>query len=186
MKTQPSDRLSRTFPAWAVIWFATLTPAVVAGDIWPQFRGPDGQGHSDARGLPLSWSESENVTWKAALRGRGWSSPVVMGKQIWMTTALDEGHSLRAVCVDRTSGRLLHNVEVFAPDDPPQINPQNSYASPTPVVESGFVYAHFGTMGTACLDTASGAVVWKNDELKLDHKEGPCSSPVVFDNLLIL
>ena len=176
----------RNFPTLALIWLLALTSTLMAGDNWPQFRGPSGQGHSDARGLPLSWSETENVTWKVPIPGRGWSSPVVQGNQIWMTTALDEGHSLRAICVDRASGRLLHNVEVFAPADPPEKNAKNSYASPTPVVEEGYVYVHFGTMGTACLDTSAGSIVWKNDELKLDHKEGPGSSPIMYGDLLIL
>ena len=145
----------------AVFLFA-LTSAALAGDNWSQFRGPDGQGHCDARGLPISWSESEHVAWKVSIPGRGWSSPVVLENQIWVTTAVDEGHSLRVICVNRTSGRLLHNLDVFALVDPPQINPKNSYASPTAVVEEGFVYVHFGTMGTACLDTASGRIVWKN------------------------
>ena len=64
---------------------------------WPQFRGPEGQGHSSAHGLPLQWSETQNVTWKVPIPGTGWSSPVVAGEQIWLTTALQEGRSLRAV-----------------------------------------------------------------------------------------
>ena len=85
---------------------------------WPQFRGPSGQGHAEARNLPVRWSENENITWKAAIPGTGWSSPVVDGRQIWMTTALDDGLSLRAVCVDRDSGEILHNVEVFRIEEP--------------------------------------------------------------------
>ena len=68
---------------------------------WPQFRGPDGQGHSDAKGLPLHWNEAKNVTWKTAIPGKGWSSPVISGNQVWMTSATAKGLSLHAVCVDR-------------------------------------------------------------------------------------
>ena len=54
---------------------------------WPQFRGPDGQGHADAKGLPLTWSEKENIAWKVEVPGLGWSSPVIQGQRIWLTTA---------------------------------------------------------------------------------------------------
>lgn len=157
---------------------------------WPQFRGPDGQGHATAVGLPLEWSETQNIAWKTPLPGTGWSSPVIWGRQIWMTTAADiagqaNAKSLRALCVDRDSGNLLHDVEVFRIDNPDSINTKNSYASPTPVIEEGRVYIHFGTFGTACLDTASGKISWSNQTLKLEHKEGPGSSPVLYENLLM-
>lgn len=153
---------------------------------WPEFRGPTGQGHSDARRVPLEWSETKNVVWKTPIPGTGWSSPVVWGRQVWMTTALGEGRSLRAVGVDLDSGRVVHDVEVFTPREPAPINPKNSHASPTPAIESGRVYVHFGTMGTACLETESGRILWKNNELILDHKEGPGSSPILFEDLLIV
>ncbi|MEW4529782.1 PQQ-binding-like beta-propeller repeat protein [Maioricimonas sp. JC845] len=155
-------------------------------DAWPQFRGPDGQGHVSSDNIPLEFGESENLTWKTAIPGTGWSSPVVLGDQIWMTTALDDGHSLRAVCVSRDDGSILHDVEVFTPAAPCPINTKNSHASPTPVVEPGRVYVHFGTMGTACLDTETGKILWKNESLVLDHKEGPGSSPVLYGDLLIV
>src|SRR5713226_5601459 len=71
---------------------------------WPQFRGPDGQGHADAKGLASTWSEQENIAWKVEVPGRGWSSPVISGQQIWLTTALQDKPSLRALCFDRASG----------------------------------------------------------------------------------
>ena len=67
---------------------------------WPQFRGPTGQGLSDERGLPLTWSETTNVRWKVAIPGKGWSSPVIQGDRIWLTTATEEGRSLRAISID--------------------------------------------------------------------------------------
>lgn len=157
-----------------------------AAVVWPQFRGPGGQGHVDVTGLPVQWGEKTNVRWKVPIPGLGWSSPVIGNGQVWMTTALADGHSLRAVCVDAEGGKLLHDVEVFHIEKPPGINRKNSYATPTPVLEPGRLYVHFGTMGTACLDTATGKVLWRNDTLKLDHKEGPGSSPVVWKDLLIL
>lgn len=161
------------------------TSIALAGEDWPQFRGPDGQGHSDSVGLPVTWSESQNVAWKTEIPGQGWSSPVVMDGRVWMTTATDEGCSLRAVCVDLESGRLLHDVEVFHRDKPIEKHATNSYASPTPILENGRVYVHFGTMGTACLDAATAQIIWQNQELELDHQVGPGSSPALFENLLL-
>ena len=162
------------------------TTATFAADNWPQFRGPGQMGHSDASGLPISWSETQNVKWKTAIPGEGWSSPVIWGDQVWMTTAVNAGKSLRAVCVNRETGAIVHDVEVFSPEAVRPKNAFNSYASPTPVIEEGRVYISFGTYGTACLDTATGKPVWKTDELKLDHKEGPGSSPILYKDLLIL
>lgn len=159
---------------------------LAVADNWPQFRGPDGQGHAVTTGVPTVWSETENIRWKTPLPGRGWSSPVVWGRQIWITTATDEGRRLRAVCVDRKTGRITHDVLVFEVDKPPAINPKNSYASPTPVIEEGRLYVHFGTLGTASLDTATGGVLWRNVELILDHKEGPGSSPILYAGLLFV
>ena len=159
---------------------------VARAENWPQFRGPDGQGHATTTNLPTSWSETENVTWKVPLPGEGWSSPVVWGEQIWLTTALEGGKSLRALCVDRTSGKLVHNVEVFKIDEPESVNAKNSYASPTPVIEEGRVYVHFGTNGTACLSTETGSILWTNQTLKLEHKEGPGSSPILYNGYLIV
>lgn len=175
--------------AWLLIavavWMASCR-LVEADDSWPQFRGPTGQGLSDAKNLPLTWSESQNVAWKTPLEGKGWSSPVVLGRQIWMTAARDGGHSLRAICVDRDSGKLLHDVEVFHIETPVHVNAKNSHASPTPVIEPGRVYVHFGTMGTACLATDDARIVWTNQELKLDHSEGPGSSPILYHDFLIV
>ncbi len=175
-------------PAVALIACLTIiAPSVaVAADVWPQFRGPDGQGHVDAPQLPVTWSEDEHVTWKTAIPGKGWSSPVIWGDQIWMTTATDEGRSLRAICVDRRNGEIAHDVEVFRHDEPLEINPKNSHASPTPVIEAGRLYVNYGTLGTACLDTTTAEIVWTNEKMLLDHKEGPGSSPILYGDLLLI
>jgi outer membrane protein assembly factor BamB len=152
---------------------------------WPEFRGPTGQGHSDERGLPLVWSETKNVRWKVAIPGRGWSSPAIQGDRIWLTTATEEGKLLRAISVDRNTGAILQNVEIFRIKSPGNLNSKNSQASPTPVLEGDRVYLHFGAYGTACI-TQSGEVVWKT---RLDYdngQHGPGGSPVIYDNLLIL
>ena len=153
---------------------------------WPQFRGPAGNGHCDATGLPLTWSETRNVTWKTPIHNRGWSSPVIWGNQIWMTTADKKGKKLFAVCVDRTTGKIVHDVKVFDVARPQRITPMNSYASPTPVIEAGRVYVHYGTYGTACLDTKTGRVLWARRDMKCDHHMGPGTSPIPWGKLLIV
>lgn len=160
---------------------ARATPA----DDWPQFRGPGGQGHSAATNVPMKWSEQENIAWKTAIPGLGWSSPAMQGQQIWITTATDDGHSLRAIAVDRESGKTLHDVEVFRLENPGSIHANNSHASPTPYLEGDRVYVHFGAHGTACLSTA-GEILWKNQELKYDHRHGPGGSPVVWKDLVFV
>src|SRR5687767_2849400 len=87
---------------------ALLTPAAFADQSWPQFRGPTGQGVSDAKGLPLTWAEDENVAWKTKIHGKAWSSPVALGKQVWLTTATEDGRKLSAICVEKDSGKVVH------------------------------------------------------------------------------
>lgn len=167
-----------------VLLFVLLCVPILAQD-WPEFRGPTGQGISDERGLPLTWSETRHVRWKVAIPGRGWSSPAIEGDRIWLTTATEEGKSLRAICVDRNTGALLQNVEIFRRKDSGQINGKNSHASPTPVLEGDRIYLHFGAHGTSCI-TQTGEIVWKT-RLEYDNgQHGPGGSPVVYENLLIL
>jgi len=152
---------------------------------WPQFRGPTGQGTSDEHGLPLNWSETTNVRWKVPIPGKGWSSPVIQGDRIWLTTATEDGKSLRAISVDRNTGAFLQNVEVFRLKSAKLTNAKNSFASPTPIIDGDHVYIHFGAFGTACL-TQSGEVVWKT-ELDYDNgQHGTGGSPVLYDDLLII
>lgn len=160
--------------------------AAAGEPVWPQFRGPGGQGHAAAVDLPTTWSETENVRWKTSLPGEGWSSPVLGSERLWMTAASLDGLSLRVLAVDPTSGKLAHDVETFRQTKPIGKNTKNSYASPTPVVDDAHVFVHFGTLGTACLRQSDGSIVWTNEELKLEHKEGPGSSPILWRDLLIL
>src|SRR5262245_5664982 len=113
-----------------------LSLAAPPAEDWPEFRGPTGQGHSSERGLPLEWSESAGVRWKAPVPGRGWSSPVVAAGRVWLTTATEErgGVSLRALAFDVDTGRPAVDVEVFRIREPGPLNPKNSRASPTPIV----------------------------------------------------
>jgi outer membrane protein assembly factor BamB len=170
----------------SLVVLAFLTVSVSAGDHWPQFRGPRGEGRSDATGLPVTWSEKENVVWKTAIHDKGWSSPVVWGDQVWLTTAKEDGKEMFALCVDRESGKILHDIKVFDVEKPMFCIAFNSYASPTPVIEEGRVYVHFGTYGTVCFDTSNGKKLWENRELHCDHWRGPGSSPILFGDLLIV
>lgn len=153
---------------------------------WSQFRGPNGQGHSQSGRLPDVWSESQNVAWKVSINGLGHSSPVLLGEQVWLTTALNEGRSLRAVSVNAQNGKIVFDSEVFTPANPTKIDNRNSHATPTPVVEPGRVYVHFGSMGTACLSTFTGEVLWRNEELTVDYLSGPANSPILASGLLIV
>jgi outer membrane protein assembly factor BamB len=167
----------------------SLSVAALAGDEWPMFRGPHNDGHSDSIGLPVTWSETENVVWKTPIHDKGWSSPVVCGDQVWMTTAKADGTQLFAFCVDRNTGAVLHDIKLYEEEkQDPAHNPggTNSYASPTPAIEEGRVYIHFGSFGTACLDTKTGEKVWERRDLKCNHWRGPASSPILYENLLIL
>jgi outer membrane protein assembly factor BamB len=120
------------------------------------------------------------------VEGLGWSSPVVDDNRIWITTATANGHSLRALCLELNTGKIDWDVEAFAPADPVRVNAKNSHASPSPVVDHGRVYVHYGAMGTACLAADTGKVLWRNTDLVIDHKEGPGSSPILCENLLIV
>jgi outer membrane protein assembly factor BamB len=165
---------------------ALLLAAAPARADWPEFRGPDGTGRSAATGLPLTWSEQENVRWKVPIHGRAWSSPVVLGQQVWMTTATPDGRELFAIAVDRESGKVLHDLKLFDVEKPQYAHPFNTYASPTPFLEPGRAYVTFGAPGTAAIDTATGKVLWTRRDFECNHFRGAGSSPVVFGDLLLL
>lgn len=182
--------------------------------LWPQFRGPGGEGIVAQRGLPLEWSETKNIVWKAPLAGLGWSSPVIQGNQVWLTTSVEhpappaatpaaEGAApapaapaaggdepgtpitLHALCFDRETGKPLHDVALFEIAAPGRIHKKNSHASPTPVIDGDRIYLHFGKHGTACIST-DGRILWKTQELVYNHRHGPGGSPVVYGDLLLL
>jgi outer membrane protein assembly factor BamB len=185
-----------------------------AGD-WPQFRGPAGQGIAEERAaaLPLTWSESENVRWKVPVEGLAWSSPSIVGGRVYLTTAtageLPEAvtevppaeadpakpgeppkppvapQTLSALCLDADTGAELWRVELFEQSAGADIHDKNSHASPTPIVDDGKVYVHFGPHGTACL-TTDGDVIWRNDELRYGPRHGTGSSPALAGDVLIV
>lgn len=193
------------------IFCLLLIPFFLFADSWPQWRGPAGSGHASGKNYPKSWSSEKNVMWKQNLPGRGHSSPVHEQRSIWITTAVETTASekekqerlknnkglptvtvlskvsLRAIQLDPDSGEILQNIEVFEKKQPQWVHNLNSYASPTPFLEKGKLYMHFGAYGNACLDTRSGKILWKNDqaELWVMHENGPGSSPIIWKDFMI-
>ena len=185
--------------------------SLLAGESWSQFRGPSGDGHASQAKIPLSWSERENVTWKVPVIGQGYSSPVILGNQIWMTTAIAEkltpeqeearlaklttnsrgiqmggALTLKAIAFDVRTGKMIHEVDCFHFKETGPKHLTNSFASPTPVIEKGRIYCHFGEYGICCVDTEKGEVAWRNQEFKINHQNGPGASPVMWDDLVIV
>ena len=156
------------------------------GEHWTSYRGPTDQGHSDATKLPIRWSESENVVWKTGLSGKAWSSPVIWGDRIWLTTAPEDGTQLFALSVDKRSGRILLRKRLRFVAGPQYCHPFNSYASPSPVVEEGRVYVSFGAPYNGCLDTETGEVIWERTDFVCNHFRGPGASPFVYKDLFML
>ena len=166
--------------------FAGLVHTAAQESNWPEFRGPRGDGTSVSTNLPLTWTDQKNVKWRAPIHGRAWSSPVIWGSQIWLTTATPDGKELSAICIDAESGKIARDLKLFAIEKPQYAHPFNTYASPTPVLEEDRVYVTFGSPGTACLDTKSGKLLWTRQDLDCNHFRGAGSSPILYRNLVIL
>jgi outer membrane protein assembly factor BamB len=165
-----------------------LAPLAQAGD-WQQFRGPTGQGLVLNGTLPTTWSKSKNVVWKQEIPGKGWSSPVVAGGRVYLTTAVprDNGdQSLRAVCLDADKGNIRWDKEIFRQNgkQAPPIHGKNSHASPTPLVRDGKLFVHFGHQGTTCLDL-DGKILWRNTSLRYAPVHGNGGSPILVDDMLV-
>jgi outer membrane protein assembly factor BamB len=170
----------------AAIAFLFFIPILASAD-WPEFRGPTGQGHAEASGLPLEWSSSKNVAWKQAIPGKGWSSPVIVKGRIYLTTAEttsgSKEPSLRALCLDAVSGKVLWNTEVLR-GQPASVHSKNSHASPTPIFDGERLYVHYGHDGTAAV-SQDGTVLWKQTELRYEPRHGNGGSPISVDDLLV-
>jgi outer membrane protein assembly factor BamB len=154
---------------------------------WPEFRGPTGQGISEARNVPVSWSTTSNVVWKTAVP-EGWSSPVISKGKVYLTgaTNMGDGVSLRALCLDLESGKVVWDVEAIRTENEAARvkHSKNGLASPTPIVRDGKLYVHFGHMGTAALDL-DGKVLWKQTSIKYHPVHGAGGSPALVDGLLV-
>lgn len=162
---------------------------MLTGADWPQFRGPTQMGVSESKRLPVEWSPGNNITWKVPVPGKGWSSPVIAGGTIVITTAVeDDDHvSLRVLAYDAKTGQLRWNRELLkrAAKDIPKNHSKNSYASPSCVIDGSAVYAHFGHLGTAKLAMTDGAVVWFNTDLAYKPVHGNGGSPLLVDGRLV-
>ena len=173
----------------AIMACATCAGVIAQANEWPAFRGPTGQGHaSDAR-VPLEWSETRNVAWKTPIPGLGWSSPVIADGRLWITTAVvdpDEGSSLRLLAYDVATGANTLDVEVFDSSEVNPLNPKNSLASPTPVLDPDGerVYVHFGATGTAAVSTG-GDLIWRT-QFPYISQHGNGGSPILYDGQLIV
>ena len=171
-------RLLHAFPA------LLLSAALLRAENWPQFRGPTGQGLSVEKKLPLNWSANSNVLWQTAIPGESWSSPIVWGDRVFVTTATENGQSCRMLSLDTKSGKILWDKEVF-PQVPRRKEGRNTYATPTPATDGERVYACFGDGSFAALNFA-GTVVWTNRDYKFYGQHGLGSSPMLHRGLLIM
>lgn len=176
----------KSFSLFLLVVFISSCLSSQTVETWTHLRGSNLDGHSSSKNAPVSWSETDNIVWKTPIRGTAWSSPVVYGDQIWTSSATDDGKEMFVVCTDFNSGGILKEMMLFKPDSVQHIHPTNSYATPTPCIEDGFVYVHFGTYGTACVDTRNFQVIWTRTDLNCDHMQGAASSPIIYKNLLIL
>jgi len=174
--------------------FLLLTVTAHSAEDWPEFRGPTGQGVSSAKKLPTEWNgeSKRNIVWRRALPGKGWSSPVIHDGKVYLTTAVPTGEegdlsgdqSLRSLCLDADSGAILWDKEVFKQAGA-KTHEKNSHASPTPIIDGKFLYVHFGTHGTACLDL-TGKKIWESHKLVYDPVHGNGGSPVLGEKAIVI
>ena len=187
MQLAPSASQSgkvRLFHALAAFSLMAVLVQRGSAENWARFRGPTGQGLSSEKGLPLHWSSSSNVAWKAEIPGAGWSSPIVWDAHVFLTTATENGTKCRVLCLDRESGRALWDKQVFE-QIPRRKEGKNSYATPTPCTDGQRVYAVFGDGSIAAL-TFDGSLIWTNREVQHYSRHGLGASPLVHDGLLIM
>jgi outer membrane protein assembly factor BamB len=190
----------------AIVLFA---PAAPAPNHWPQFRGPGSLGVADDPALPDKWSTTENVAWKTPIPGMGWSSPIIWGDRIFLTTVVSAGeveapkkglyfggerhnisqaeHRWMVYCLDFKSGRVLWEREVHRGTPPSTRHLKNSYASETPVTDGERVYAYFGNLGVFAFDF-NGKQVWKVNfpVRKTRFGWGTAASPIVHRDRLYI
>jgi len=173
-----------------IIFTLTLSMLIIScsnsQDNWTHFRGSDLNGIAAEGDYPTVWNDSTNIVWKIPVGGRGWSSPVVYDKQVWLTTASPDGKEMSALCIDLNSGELLFDVDLFKPEKVFRKHSVNSYATPTPAIEADFVYVNFGRYGTACLSTSSGEVIWSRTDMQCEHVQGSGSSLFLYEDMLIV
>jgi hypothetical protein len=163
--------MNRQHPRIAALLLLACSAAASAEPVaeWPGYRGPTGDGHAVAKNLPLDLNDPANLAWKTPIPGKAWASPVIWDRLVWLANASDDGTRLSAVAVACDSGRVIHDITVFEIATPQFCHAFNSYASCTPVIERDRLYLHYGSAGTACLDTESGKILWTRQDLPCDH-----------------
>lgn len=161
---------------------------VLSANDWPQFRGPNADGHAAGPVTPLEWSDTKNVVWQTDIPGLGWSSPVVVAGRVYLTTAVPvgEGLSLRALALDCSTGGIIWDREIRTVAKAPAIHKKNSHASPTPIVSNGAVFVHFGALGMAKLSAKNGEIIWTCLELDYPPMHGSGGTPVLYDGKLMV
>lgn len=163
-----------------------LSSALAHAEDWPGWRGPRGDGTSTETGVPLHWSQTENVRWKVVIPGKGHSSPVVSGNRVFLTTCLEKEGDRQLLCFDRRDGKLLWERTILTSPLEKKHN-LNSYASSTPVTDGKHVWVAFQdqkTMQTACY-TVEGRLEWKLSPGGFNSPHGFCSSPVLHNDMVI-
>lgn len=210
---QNSSFVMRSIFVFTIVVAVLAAPPLFAWQVgtthdWNQFRGPTADGYAITGSLPDDLGNEANLAFKVAVPGRGWSSPLIMEDEIWLTTAIENELSpdekakrlesatiggmaafasvdLKAICLARETGIIRRTIDLFHVDSPPLIHSLNSFASPTPVADEEFIYCHFGAFGTAAVNRKSGEVAWRNSENVIDHETGPGSSPILYNGKLI-
>jgi outer membrane protein assembly factor BamB len=198
------------FPRLLALLLFLLSPIrVYADSVWPQFRGADARGVVQSEDLPATWSATENIEWKTDVAGRGWSSPIVTGGRIFLTTVVNTGeseepkkglyfggerleppkdvHQWRALCLDLETGRVLWDKLLHEAAPKSSIHIKNSFASETPVTDGEHFFAYFGNLGLYCL-TLEGEVVWQKpfEPRATRYGWGTAASPVIHDGRIYL
>jgi outer membrane protein assembly factor BamB len=172
-----------SFPLLSLVFFTSFTHA----ENWPGWRGPRGDGTSQEKELPLTWSATENVRWKTPIPGKGHSSPIVWGDRVFVTTCIEDKGERVLLCLDRRDGKVLwQRVVLKAPLE--KKHRLNSYASATPVSDGKHVWVAFldyPDAQIACYDF-DGKKAWMRSPGKLLSVHGFCSSPILHKDLVIL
>ena len=176
--------------AWSFVQVALNALVLGSADDWPKFRGHTEQGISTAKNVPTIWSTEKNIVWKSEIPHRGWSSPLLIDGRIILTTANEElvvgMHDLKVLQVDSETGETLWIKTVLkaTKEEGEDRHPKNSLASPTPAIEDGVIYAHFGHMGTVALDFDTGETIWKQ-KISYTAKNGAGGTPIIVDDKLV-
>ncbi|MDR2037768.1 MAG: PQQ-binding-like beta-propeller repeat protein, partial [Bacteroidales bacterium] len=123
--------------------FVFVTVSAQEQENWPRFRGPNGQGISNAKDLPVRWSAEENIAWKTNIPGEAWSSPIVWNDHVFLTTTTEDGKNCHVIAVNTRTGKILWDKIVFTQKPQQHKHEMNSYATPTPVTDGNTVFAVF-------------------------------------------